>query len=246
MFLIIKYLNNTRYEHDLIRNNYYTPYFFDLGRINPILFHLQSLLLPFLGSWIVYFLYFTMIKRVKLVALDNNRNLLNLLLFFGLFSNFVLLLFGILPYLNNFESINNEVKQEINFNLSEMLFIIYNFLSCLYFIISIYESDKLVKMSIDKNKYYKWKNIKIIVVIYMLIFTILYLLVNTYKDKFKSDEGLFIKINYCLIVLPYLINCLHSIFIVTFYFELNQNKLFFVSLIQKKNNFFQENVKNTL
>ena len=136
---------------------------------------------------------------------------------FGMVSNLFLLITSFTPNINDmqvFEDFFTETKVRID----QFLFILYIFFSCLYAMFSFCTLNIIINTK-DEMSRKKWLNFKLIVLIYLVIVYLFYVLILCYKgDLVKLNMNLESNYLHSLLILPYLISVLNSLFVFTFYY----------------------------
>lgn len=129
--------------------------FFMLYNLNPLIFHLFSLVCGLIGILIVLLVQKTIyIKNISFDKSVNQFSLLKIYLtsFFGLFSNFVHIISGMIYFFSSFAYINSYVEAELNMTIQEALFVLEVFFTCLYGIFVCIILNKLNKVDVLENE----------------------------------------------------------------------------------------------
>lgn len=125
--------------------------FFMLYNLNPLVFHLFSITNGLLGILIVYLVQNTIyLKSLNFYNSLPKFTLIKIYLtsFFGLFSNLVHIVAGMVFFFSNFGAFNNYVVKELNLTLHQFLFCIEIFFTVLYGIFACLILNKLNKIDV--------------------------------------------------------------------------------------------------
>ena len=244
--------------------------FFKMHNINPLVFHIFSLATGLVGIFIIYLVQNTLlIKYLGHTRTNTIMQFIQIYLtsFFGLFSQVIHIIAGMMFFFSTFHKIDNFTKEELKISIHQLLFFIEIFFTSIYgificiTIIKVNKNDLLDEddkenttfmesfncnyenndnnivanpgqkiSTIPDNISTKWLNYIMVSLIYLIFFTVSYIFVlliqnnnnkstnnfngtnadatsiNKEVDYFKMNQ------NYLVILLPYLIYILHTIF----------------------------------
>jgi hypothetical protein len=132
--------------------------FFKLYNLNPLVFHVFSLATGLIGIYIIYLVQNTLL--IKFLGHTKKNTIIQfiqiyLTSFFGLFSQFLHIISGMLFFISSFHNIDNYTKQELKISLHQLLFLMEIFFTSIYgificlLIIKVNKNDLLEN---DKDK----------------------------------------------------------------------------------------------
>jgi hypothetical protein len=243
ILLFFKYNKNFISQNDLVTKTFIVlPDFFDLYKVNNIIFHCYNIILSIVGFLISFLIYNLLYNQV--VAQRKNdfyyTSRLYLMLFFGILSNIFLLIISFTPKISDLE-LNKELKFLNKIRLNQLFFIGHIFFSCLFCTFSLV-SLNLINSANEASRT-KWLGYKFIILIYLIIFTLFYVIIVCFKHNLVNYQiNSETNYSYSLIIMPYVISFLNSLFIFSFYYETKEARIYFGNMFEKEEN----NEKNTL
>ncbi len=143
------------------KNNKKLFNFFKLYNLNPLVFHMFSMASGLLGIFIVYLVqnmiylknltFFRSVKKFRLIEIY-------LTSFFGMFSQLIHILAGMVYFFSNFAALTSYMQKELNVSLHQFLFCVELFFTVLYGIFVCLIFNKLNKVDVlesesDQEKY---------------------------------------------------------------------------------------------
>jgi len=225
LFLILfflKFKNNIQLNNDLYYSNKVVfPSFYELYKVNSLIFHIYYSISVILGL-IITILVYNYVKKKLNFAKENlyiKYVILTFLLLFGLIYNLGTLLISFIPYFTTYYSLNeqqNIIYYQAIFINSQFGLYVFGVLSLIVLLNYKYNN----KVNTYKDNF--WIALKIIVFTFLLILTIVYLMIllNSY-NLLTFLNSINKKFEYSLSLLPYPICFLSNLFVFTFYYELN-------------------------
>ena len=242
IMFIFKYSNKMIFSDDFINSNGLVfPDFYELYKVNNVVFHSYELVLSILGLLICFLIFSLLFNNLVLMKRDSFQFTykLYLMLFSGIISNIFLLVISFTPRINDL-NINKEFHIETKIKFNQFLFLLHIFFSILFYSFSLCS----LKMTVDSNQESrkKWVCFKLIILIYLVVLLFFYIMILLYKNTLvRLNVNLEVNYSYSLIILPYLISMLNSMYMFTFYYETKEAKIYFGNLIENGEN----NEKNT-
>ncbi len=243
ILLFIKYNKNFISQNDLVTKSFIVlPDFFDLYKVNNLIFHCYNIILSIVGFLISFLLY--NLHYNQQAALKKNQFVytyrLYFMLFFGIISNIFLLVISFTPKISDLE-LNKEFIFQNKIRLNQLFFIGHIFFSCLFCTLSLCSLNLINSANEASRK--NWLGFKLIILIYFIIFTLFYVIILCFKHNLVNFQiNLETNYNYSLIIMPYVISFLNSLFIFSFYYETKEARIYFGNMFEKEEN----NEKNTL
>ncbi len=125
--------------------------FFKLYNLNPLIFHIFSLITGIIGICIVRLVQTTIyLKSLNFYRVINSFSLMKIYLtsFFGIFSQLIHILIGIVYFFSNYRKFSLFIQSELNISLHQFLFCIEIFFSVLYGIFILITLNKLIKVDV--------------------------------------------------------------------------------------------------
>ena len=183
ILLILKFNNNVIFEDDLVTKEVILPDFFDLYKVNNLVFHCYEIVLSILGFLITFFVYnlfYNIFVEQKMNSFKYMYKL-HLMLIFGMISNIFLLIISFTPSLNDL-NINQDFLIETKIKLDQFIFIIHIFFSILFYTFSLCCLKMTSVSNVDSKK--KWLSFKLVILIYLLVLSFFYVIVLVFKNKF--------------------------------------------------------------
>jgi hypothetical protein len=292
--------------------------FFKLYNVNPLVFHVFNLITGLIGIFIIYLVQNTLL--IKFLGHTKSNTLMQFLQiyltsFFGLFSQILHIVSGMLFFHSTFPKIDNYTKAELKISIHQLLFFMEIFFTSIYgificvLIIKVNKNDLLENdkdkdgttflesfnynyenidddnynenhnnnnantaqkiITIPENISSKWLNYIIISLIYLIFFSISYILLFLFKNKnivsainnininanninkinnvnINNFDIDYFKLNqnYLMILLPYLIYVLHCLFFASFYGVLKYSSTCHIEFTSE--NVYDKSQKNML
>jgi len=224
LYLILFYLklkNNITLNNDYIFNKITFPGFFELYKVNTLIFHLYYSISSILGFIITVIIFNTLKQKVEASKAKTilNSLILYILLFFGLIYNMGTLVVSFIPYATDYYNFDDQ-KTTLFY---QAIFINLQFCLSIFGLFSLIISLNPKIESKKKNNF--WLALKLIVFSYLLILTILYLMIllNSYNMVNIFNNPNYVKKHFelSLCILPYSISFLSNLFVLSFYNEMN-------------------------
>jgi hypothetical protein len=251
-----KSTNELYYELGPSRAKFISLY--DLPRINNFAFNLLNTCTGFTGLGIVFVVYFNLYIKYKINKFSTFQFVkLFLSILLGIISNLFHILFGLLFIINGANKFNFKLKNEVNITVFQFLFstqivfsILFGFLTtCIIYSLKSRPSYSIhQETSIESNNDQKWLNYKILNIVYLLLFSIIYCLILLHSNNFILTSISFenVKSHYIFIIaiLPYVLYFLNISLYVVFYEELRNSNVTFLQSTDKID--YENNDKNIL
>lgn len=257
--------------------------FFKLYNINPLVFHIFFLSTGLVGIITIYLVQNTLlIKYLGHTRTNTIMQFIEIYLtsFFGFFAQAIHIISGMIFFFNSFDKFDAYTKSEIKISIHQLLFFLEIFFTSIYgificlTIIKVNKNDLLDEenndtfmesfnynyennnntQKIPDNISSKWLNYIMVSLIYLIFFSLSYILIlfmkisNTNKqgningekevDYFKMNQ------NYLIIFLPYLIYILHTVFYGSLYGVLKYSSTCHVEFTSQ--NVYDKSHKNML
>ena len=213
-------------------NKYLVINYFEICKINPLVYHLFQSCTSFLGIFIVTMLFFSIKSKSKNFYQNSGYLQIYLSCVFGIISFILLLVEGVMPLLGDVGTYNALLKSEIGINLPNFVFLTRLFFSLLFmltFLLVVWNLNLNYDQSEESEMNNTWFNYKLITLIYLGFFTFIYVFVLLHHNKIIFSEfSLATNYNYTsyiLTIFPYLLHCLNDLMIFTFSFELRLSNI---------------------
>ena len=231
-------MNKIEFATDIKLKNLKIPNYYDLPKINPIVYNIYTCSTSITGLAIVIILYSVLKQRFKVPEFQTHSFKLKIMMLFGLISNFLNLAKGITPpMLENYYNIVKEIQPNLEIDFSHLTFLTFIFFTILF---SVYSLSILSlirgKNNLNSNRMNEdvWYLYKFVTLIYLCFFTLVYIAFLLHGSKIIKI-GLFenlINEYYSTVIslFPYFIHVINSVLMFTFYFELK-----FVNLALSQN-----------
>jgi hypothetical protein len=238
ILLFTRYINRIEFSTDISYKNIKIPNYYDLQKINPFIYNIYIFSTSITGISIVIILYGVLKQRFRVPEYQNHTFKLNIMMLFGIISNFLNFVKGIYPPIfENYYNIVKEIQPNLEIDFSHLTFLTFVFFTILFSVYSLSILSLLRgKNNLNANIMNEdiWYLYKFITLIYLCFFTLIYIAFLLHGSKVFS-VGLFeniIKEYYiCVIAMfPYFIHVINSVLMFTFYFELK-----FVNLALSQN-----------
>lgn len=129
--------------------------FFKLYNLNPLVFHLFSITTGLLGIFIVLLVQNTIyLKNLNFFRSVHQFSLIKIYMtsFFGVFSQLVHIIAGMIYFFSNFAAFNSYVQKELNVSLHQFLFCVEIFFTALYGIFVCLIFNKLNKIDVLESE----------------------------------------------------------------------------------------------
>jgi hypothetical protein len=224
---IVLYLLILNSKEQLVTNKEKIPDFYDLPKMSVTMFHIYTVVTSICGMAIVIVLFVVLKQRFKVPEFINKNYKLYIMMFFGLMSNFFNFAKGFSPYLVIF-NISKDINSDLTMKLTHILFLGVVFFSILFSIYSISVLDLLrMKKVKQMNTLDNWYSYKIVILVYLTSFFIIYIIFLLYDNKaFTLIDGSSLKkvfenhLKLVISTFPYFIHILNAVLMFSFYFEL--------------------------
>lgn len=227
LFYKVKY--NFTYTNDIMVGQSKIINYFNLFKANPFVYHLYTSSNSLIGILLVLSLFNVLKQKFIFHGLENHIFKLNIMFTFGFLTNFILFGTSFIPYLDNYEVTNEQMRKEFKIELSQFLFLTMIFFSISFGIYSLIAINLLSKRSEKCKNLDNWFLYKMITIIYLISFTVIYLIVYLHKNDCVSlglnAASLSKHYNYILALFPYFIHFLNGVLAFSFYFELKSASL---------------------
>ena len=223
---------------DIKFKNIKIPNYYDLPKINPFIYNIYTCSTSITGLSIVIILYSVLKQRFKVPEYQNHSFKLNIMMLFGLISNFLNFAKGITPPIfENYYNIVKEIQPNLEIDFSHLTFLTFVFFTILFSVYSLSILSLLRgKNNLNANRMNEdiWYLYKFITLIYLCFFTLIYIAFLLHGSKIFKIGFLenVIKDYYITVIamFPYFIHVINSVLMFTFYFELK-----FVNLALSQN-----------
>jgi hypothetical protein len=238
ILLFTRYFNHIEFSTDINYKNIRIPNYYDLPKINPFIYNIYTCSTSITGLAIVIILFGVLKQRFRVPEYQNHTFKLNIMMLFGLISNFLNLAKGFSPpVFENYYNIVKEIQPDLEINFSHLTFLTFVFFTILFSVYSLSILSLLRgKNNLNANRLNEdiWYLYKFITLIYLCFFTLIYIAFLLHGSKVFGIGLLenIIKENYIYIIamFPYFIHVINSVLMFTFYFELK-----FVNLALSQN-----------
>jgi hypothetical protein len=255
IFMVVySYLNHSELDlfSDFGPNHLKVLDFFKIYKVHSFIFHLLNTSTSFVGICLIFCIYFTI--NSKMTGMINDAKLY-LAILFGLSSHFFQFSYGIGVFVNGFEKLNETFQTEIYISLIQFIFFLQIFFTVLFgiFIILLMISAKsnstaALETPEGNLQEYKWLDYKLLAIIYLIFFTLAYIFIQLHSShvilsKF-TNAVLVVNYSYLLVILPYSLFLINTIFYTLFYDELKHQELKITQPNEKT--FYDESQKNIL
>lgn len=238
ILLFIRYVNMIEFPTDIKYRNIKIPNYYDLPKINPFIYNIYTCSTSITGFSIVIILYSVLKQRFKVPEYQNHSFKLNIMMLFGLISNFLNFAKGITPPIfENYYNIVKEIQPNLEIDFSHLTFLTFVFFTILFSVYSLSILSLLRgKNNLNANRMNEdiWYLYKFITLIYLCFFTLVYIAFLLHGSKIFKIGFLehLIKDYYITVIamFPYFIHVINSVLMFTFYFELK-----FVNLALSQN-----------
>jgi len=246
ILLSIKFSNSISFSSEItLNNNIKLANYFDLNKVDPLIFHISTCSCSIIGFMITIILFFILKRKYDEVNISKFK-LINLFLF-GLLVNLLQFLIGVLPIIQDNDHYNKVFYKEIKININQFLFLNLNLFTVCFGFYSFFAIDLASNNKEDNNnKSNDWKVYKIIILIYLtfsLFVYMLFLLDSCGYINFNFNKK---HSNYILGLFPYFIHTLNGLLWFSFYFELKHSILVLIESNEKREINFDESCKNCL
>jgi len=238
ILLFIRYMNMIEFSTDIKYKNIKIPNYYNLPKINPFIYNIYTCSTSVTGISIVLILYSVLKQRFKVPEYQNHSFKLNIMMVFGLISNFLNFAKGITPPIfENYYNIVKEIQPNLEIDISHLTFLTFVFFNILFSVYSLSILSLLKgKNNLNANRMNEdiWYLYKFITLIYLCFFTLVYIAFLLHGSKILNIGFLenLIKEYYITVIamFPYFIHVINSVLMFTFYFELK-----FVNLALSQN-----------
>lgn len=238
ILLFTRYMNRMEFSTDIHYKNIKIPNYYDLPKINPFIYNIYTCSTSITGLAIVLILYGVLKQRFRVPEYQNHTFKLNIMMLFGLISNFLNFAKGISPPIfENYYNIVKEIQPNLEIDFSHLTFLTFVFFTILFSVYSLSILSLLRgKNNLNANRMNEdvWYLYKFITLIYLCFFTLIYIAFLLHGSKVFSVgllENIIKEYYTCVIsMFPYFIHVINSVLIFTFYFELK-----FVNLALSQN-----------
>ncbi len=228
ILLFIRYIHMIEFSTDIKFKNIKIPNYFDLPKINPIIYNIYTCSTSITGLSIVLILYSVLKQRFKVPEFQNHYVKLNIMMVFGLCANFINFAKGISwPIFESYYNIVKDYQPNLEIDLSHLGFLFFVFFTILFSVYSIANLNLLRgRNSLNANRMNEdiWYLYKFISLIYLCFFTLVYIAFLLHGSKIFKIGFLenIIKDNYVTVIamFPYFIHVINAVLMFTFYFEL--------------------------
>ena len=200
---------------------------------------------------IIVFILFSVLKqRFKVPEYEHHSFKLYIMMIFGFISNFLNFTKGFAPYFENYEEFSKEIRFNLKIDLSVLFFLTLIFFSVLFSVYSLYVLNLLRIRSnspISHNYEGHWYNYRIVTLVYLCVFTLIYVVFLLHDKKiflFCNDISYISEnLTFVISMFPYFIHIINAVLMFSFYFELK-----YVNLVLSQNvevdYLFEEGEKN--
>ena len=227
IFMIsLKEVNNLHLDSDRAYGNTKLPKYFHLKQVDPIIFNMLSVISAVIGLIIVLAIYLIANNDRNKKIIKTNKFCLNFALLFGVISQLIQIFMAYDVFLTQIKNINIELKKAVSIELEEIIFIFYVIIFELFGIFSSIELSRVQETNaINLEEKEKWLSYKVISLMYLIMFTFIYVFVFLHKStllglQLSNMEYLFVYYKIILSVFPYIIHINIGIFMFTFYEDL--------------------------
>jgi hypothetical protein len=228
--------------------------FFKLPEISPLLFHIINTIHCAIGMGIVYLVYAYLILKFKEKGLRLVTQIkLHLLLFTGIVSMLLSFMYGVCFITSNLDILNQPIQKYTFTSLPEVVYTLHIFFSiifCFFSLLFLYELQSKPDSAYfnnDETRIVSSKpiNYKLIIIVYIILFSILYIFIKLYKNKLllvdiKSDF-LDSNMDFLYAVLPYSIYLFNQFYFLFIYDEVGST---YTVMVDEESNAFTDREKN--
>ncbi len=248
--LFIKWYQAIELESDIKFHHTVIPNFFKLKNINPIVFNIFTLTVAVVGLLIILSLFIVAKLDRYQKIIKNSQFGLYALLVFGVISQIIQVLIAYLVFNNDIGNINKELKKETSLEIEELIFLSYLIFFELF---GVFASIELYMIqSLNVNNYEKkenWTSYKVICLMYLITFTIIYLFVFLHKNNLigmmlKNMKYIETYYDIILAVFPYTLHIIIGLFMVTFYNDLQYFSFGVYTKKSESEQMYDDNNKN--
>jgi hypothetical protein len=239
ILLIYKLKDNVTFKNDILIGDTKVTNYFNLFKVNHFVFHLYTCANSITGVIFVFLLFSLLKQKFKSPENEKHSFKLHILLILGFLTHLISLGVGFIPYVDNYKQANHIMLNEIKIELSQFLFLTMNFFFILFGIYSLICLNVLRNYKVRNEAKENWFIYKVITLIYLSCFTVIYLLILLFKNKVisfgLSENALAKHQNYVLALFPYFIHILSGLLIFSFYYEFKSVNLTLSETLEGEN-----------
>jgi len=159
--------------------------FFHLELANPIIFNIFTIATAMVGFIIVTSIFIIAKNERQTKIIKSNKFSLYMTLIFGLFSQFLHVIIGYHPFFKEVNQINKFFKKEFSVELHQLIFISYLITFELFAVFATIEISTFQVTNVNlQESNENWNSYKLITLMYLIIFTAIYIFVFLHKSGF--------------------------------------------------------------